>query len=319
MERGELPDDKKMAQKVVSEAINFEIVDGLLHFIEKGGKHKRVVVPEHLQKMILSEYHGGVYAGHFSGGKLFGAISRSWWWPGMYKDVIAYCRNCPDCAVVSGNGRKQVPPLHPIPVQRPFQIFGVDIMELPVTNRGNRYVIVFQDFFTKWPLVFPAPDQKAHRIARLVADEILPMFGVPESLLSDRGANLLANVMKDVCELLGITKLNTTAYHPQCNGMVERMNRTLKTMLRKHAVKFGPQWDNYLSGVLWAYRNTPHETTKEKPSFLMFGLDLRSPTEAALLEPDVIHPTDIQDYRQELILSLSSARELAEASIRKQQ
>ena len=95
---------------------------------------------------------------------------------------------------------------------------------------------MFQDFFTKWPLVFPAPDQKAHRIARLVADEILPMFGVPGSLLSDRGANLLANVMKDVCELLGITKLNTTAYHPQCNGMVERM---LKTMLRKHAVKFG--------------------------------------------------------------------------------
>ena len=60
------------------------------------------------------------------------------------------------------------------------------------------------------------------------------MFGVPESLLSDRGANLLANVMKEVCELLGITKLNTTAYQTQCNGMVERMNRTLKAMLRKH-------------------------------------------------------------------------------------
>ena len=59
------------------------------------------------------------------------------------------------------------------------------------------------------------------------------MFGVPESLLSDRGTNPLANVMMDVCSLLGITKLNTTAYHPQCNGMVERMNRTLKAMLRK--------------------------------------------------------------------------------------
>ena len=80
--------------------------------------------------------------------------------------------------------------------------------------------------------------------------------------------------MMDVCSLLGITKLNTTAYHPQCNGMVERMNRTLKAILCKHAVKFGPQWDRYLPGVLWAYRNAPHE---------MFGLDLRSPTEAALL------------------------------------
>ena len=69
------------------------------------------------------------------------------------------------------------------------------------------------------------------------------MCGVPESLLSDCGTNLLANMMMDVCYLLVITKLNTTAYHPQCNGMVQWMNRTMKAMLRKHAVKFGPQWD----------------------------------------------------------------------------
>ena len=161
---------------------------------------------------------------------------------------------------------------------------------------------------TKWPLVFPVPDQKATRIVQLVAEEVVPMFGVPEALLSDRGTNLLANVIMDVCSLLGITKLNTTAYHPQCNGMVERMNRILKAMLRKHAVKFGPQWDKFLPGVLWAYRNTPHEATKEKPSFLMFGLDLRTPTEAALLPASPLEPTDVEDYREELILSLSSAR-----------
>ena len=219
--------------------------------------------------------------------------------PGV--DVVAsdfhleFCKNCPDCAVVSGTGRKHVPPLHPISVQRPFQMFGVDIMELPITEKGSRYVIVFQDFSTKWPLVFPAPDQKAIRIAGLVAEEVhvVPIFGVPESLLSDCGTNLLANVMMDVCSLLGITKLNSTAYHPQCNGMVERMNRTLKAMLRKHAVKFGPQWDKYLPGVLWAYRIALHETTKEKPSFLMFGLDLRSPTEAALLPTDPLEPSDV--------------------------
>ena len=93
--------------------------------------------------------------------------------------------------------------------------------------------------------------------------------------------------------------------------MVERMNRTLKTMLRKHAVKFGTQWDKFLPGVLWAYRITPHETTKEKQSFLMFGVDLRSPTEAALVPPESLEPCDVRDYREELNLSLSSARELA--------
>ena len=229
LEGGELPSQSKEAQKVVSQSLHFVILDSILYFVDqKAGGRKRVAVPRHLREGILSQSHGGKYAGHFSGAKLYRAISRSWWWPALYKDAVEYCRNCPDCAVVAGSGRKQIPPLHPIPVQRPFQIFGVDIME---TERGNCYVIVFQDILTKWPLVFPAPDQKAIRIARLVTEEILPMFGVPESLLSDRGANLLANVMMEVCALLGIDKLNTTAYHPQCNGLVERMNRTLKAML----------------------------------------------------------------------------------------
>ena len=97
------------------------------------------------------------------------------------------------------------------------------------------------------------------------------------------------------------------------------MNRSLKSMLRKHVAKFGGQWDCFLPGVLWAYRNTPHESTKEKPSFLLFGIDLRSPTEAALLPPDTVSPCDLSDYREELMLSLSSARELAVSSIREAQ
>ena len=315
LEREELPKDARKAEKLMSQSRDFVLLNGVLHFVEKGGGRRRIAVPSQMRQSILQKYHGGVYSGHFASSKLFGAISRCWW-PGMYKDVVEFCRSCPDCAVVSGGGRKQIPPLQPIPVQRPFQIFGVDVMELPTTMSGNRYVIVFQDFLTKWPLVFPAPYQKAIRIARLLAEEILPMFGVPEFLLSDRGTNLLANVMKDVCELLGIEKLNTTAYHPQCNGMVERFNRTLKAMLRKHAVKFGPQWDQYLPGVLWAYRNTPHEATKEKPSFLMFGVDLRSPTEAALVPTETVTGCDVADYKEELILSLSSAWDLAVTNIK---
>ena len=136
--------------------------------------------------------------------------------------------------------------------------------------------------------------------------------------MSDRGTNLLANVMMHICSLLGTTKLDTTAYHPQCNGMVECMNCTLKAMLHKHAVKFGPLWDKFIPGVLWAYHNAPHETTKKKPSFPMFVLDFRSPTEAALLPADPLEPSGISDYREEFIVSLSSARKHAAASIHKQ-
>lgn len=127
------------------------------------------------------------------------------------------------------------------------------------------------------------------------------MFGVPEALLC------------------GPRVLNTTAYHPECDSMVERFNRTLKAMLRKRAAQFGNQWDRYLPGLLWAYRNTPHDTTGEKPSFLLFGWDCRSPTEATLLLVCHTVPATVEDYSEELVLTLSSARETALESIRKAQ
>ena len=119
--------------------------------------------------------------------------------------------------------------------------------------------------------------------------------------------------------MLGIRKLNTTAYHPQCNGLVERYNRTLKAMLRKHVARFGNHRDQFLYGVQWAYRNTPHNTTGEKPSFLLFGTDLRTPSEAALSPPSSLSPVGLEDYRENLVLSLSSAKELAAQSIRAEQ
>jgi len=192
-------------------------------------------------------------------------------------------------------------------------------MDLPRTEAGNKHVVVFQDFLLKWPLVFPVPDQNGIWLVRLLVNEVIPMFGVPEALLSDRGANLLSHVIKDVCELLGIHKLNTTAYHPQCNGMVERFNRNLKAILRKHAARFKAQWDRYLPGVLWAYRNTPHEATGEKPSFLLLGHDCRTPTEACYLPDTSKQVGSVEEYREELMLSLTSARDLAAQSIQKAQ
>ena len=197
--------------------------------------------------------------------------------------TLEYAESCPQCAIVKGTGHKNKPPLHPILTERPFQIVGVDIMELPVTTRGNKYVVVFQDLFTKWPMVYPTSNQKAETIACLLVEQIVPFFGVPEALLSDRGTNLLSHLMKDICRVLGRKKLNITAHHPECDGAIERFNRTLKTMLRKQAARHGAQWDQYIHGVVWAYRNTPHSSTKEKPSYLLFRMDCRSPTEAALL------------------------------------
>ena len=83
----------------------------------------------------------------------------------MFTDITEFCISCPQCCIATGTERTLKPPLHPIPVDRLFQIVGVNIMELPKTSCGNNYVVVFQDFLSKFPLVFPVPDQKTKRLA----------------------------------------------------------------------------------------------------------------------------------------------------------
>ena len=145
------------------------------------------------------------------------------------------------------------------------------------------------------------------------------MFGVPKALLSDRGTNLMSTLMHNICKKLGIHKLNTTAYHPECDGMVEWFNCTLKTALQKHSATYEPQWDKYLSGILFSYWNIPHDSTGKKLFYLLFGMDCRTPTKAAFLQPASLQPGDTQDYREEPSLSLSFARDLASKAVQKAQ
>uniref|UniRef100_A0A1X7UR29 Integrase catalytic domain-containing protein n=1 Tax=Amphimedon queenslandica TaxID=400682 RepID=A0A1X7UR29_AMPQE len=211
------------------------------------------------------------------------------------------------------------PPLMPIPVGGPFYRVGVDIMELPLTIHGNKYVIVFVDYLTKWVEAFPAADQTSETIATLLVNEIICRHGVPDQLLSDRGTNLLSGLMKDVYALTGIEKINTTASHPQTDGLVENMNRTLRAMIAKYSSLHGDNWDEYLPKLLFAYRTKYHESTKESPFFLLYGRDARVPGDETLSQRRSPYMVDVDDYKSELMISLTEAWDIARSSISKAQ
>ena len=101
-------------------------------------------------------------------------------------------------------------------------------------------MVIFMDYLTKWPEAFPTQDQRAETIAGLFVEHIVCRHGIPEQLLSDRGTNLLSSVVQGVCKLLGVDKLNTSGYHPQTDGLVEKFNSTIISMVAKSAEK-GPQ------------------------------------------------------------------------------
>ena len=155
------------------------------------------------------------------------------------RTLRSVCRACLTCAI-RRPGLAVKPELTPIPVDGPFDRMGVDVIQFSKSAYGNRYTIVFMDYFTKWPEVFPASDQTTATIARLLAEEIIPHNSVPRELLSDRG---LSKVICELYEILGIHKLNTSTYHPQTDGMVERFNKTLTDMLAKTKDRGRQDWD----------------------------------------------------------------------------
>ena len=113
-------------------------------------------------------------------------------------------------------------------------------------------------------------------------ENIVTRHGVPNELLSDRGANFLSGLMQEVYSLLGIRKASTTAYHPRTDGLVERFNRTLIAMLSKTVTADGRDRDDRIPFVLFAYHASPQQSTGESPFFLLYGRDPVLPTEAVL-------------------------------------
>ncbi len=125
--------------------------------------------------------------------------------------------------------------------------------------------------------------------------------------LSDRGVNFLSEFVSEVCQLTGMKKINTTAYHPQTDGMVEKYNSNLLGMNSKHAAQYGSECDRYLCYLLLAYRVKPHESMGESPFFLLHGRDARLPTETALTTPRTPYQVDTDDYTTKLMDGLSTA------------
>ena len=176
-----LPNDEVQAKYLVKMADRFAVVYSVLYYVDPKRSHsKQAVILNHLRTGFMELFHCGPFAGHFSGQRTYSAMYSKFWWDGMFTDVQRFCKNWPPCTTVPGGPKVGQPPLQPIPVQKPFQLVGVDVVDLPKTDLGNKHVLVFQDVLSKWPKVFPIPGQKGIRIVDILVKEIVPLFGVPK-------------------------------------------------------------------------------------------------------------------------------------------
>ena len=101
---------------------------------------------------------------------------------------------------------------------------AVDVLKVLISTNGNRYLLVAQDYFSKWPFAMMMPDQTAERIVRILRDKVFTLVGLPKKLHSDQDRNFESRILADLCKAFGVKKSHTTPYHPMGDGLVERMN-----------------------------------------------------------------------------------------------
>jgi transposase InsO family protein len=246
----------------------------------------QVVMPLSERRFLLEQAHDAKTGGHLGVTKTLNKIRQNYYWPGLQSDVRSYVGGCDICA------RRKVPtktkraPMQPLQVGYPMERLATDILgEFPVTEKGNRYILVVADYFTKWTEAFPMPNMEAQTVAKLITEEVICRFGTPGCIHSDQGRQYESLLFSEVCKHLQIRKTRTTPYHPQSDGMVERFNKTLATMLSSYVAENQKDWDDCIPYVMMAYRSSQHESTGYTPNMLMMGREASTPLDIAFEMP----------------------------------
>eukprot|EP01129_Flabellula_baltica_P005312 TRINITY_DN1914_c0_g1_i1.p1 TRINITY_DN1914_c0_g1~~TRINITY_DN1914_c0_g1_i1.p1 ORF type:complete len:1797 (-),score=243.90 TRINITY_DN1914_c0_g1_i1:39-5429(-) len=294
----------KMISSLESELTNNERTSGLIKsdgilyslWTPKNGRGKVFVRPylpaTHRTKAFKLFHENAWMGGHLAADRTYDKMRRRVWWPNMYKDVTLWCKACYTCQIFNST-KLNSGPMTAIDAIEKMDLIACDIAgPLNETERGNRYIVVFSDYVSKFAWAYPVKNITAEIIAELFIHNIVLIFGAPKKFLSDQGAQFASDVVNAIFVLLDVTHVRTTAYRPQADGQVERFNRTLKSMLKKYALE-GNDWDGYIDYVVCAYNTGLHSATQETPYFLMFGSEYNTPLDMIFKKsltslPDVI-------------------------------
>ena len=202
-------------------------------------------------------------------------------WPGVGRDIINFCRACPVCQKCDKRkGRQALMVERPV-MSEPFEVIGIDLVgPIKAGKGGCTHLLTAICMATRWPEAIPLKSITARAVATGLLD-IFSRVGIPRQLLSDQGTQFTGAVLKQVCEGLHIDLIKTTPYHPEGNGVVERMHGPLCAMLKK-AVREGHDWVSQVPFALFALRAAPNRDTDFSPFELVYGRRVRTPL-------DVIH------------------------------
>ena len=263
---------------------SLEVREGILYkrFLKRDGTgdHTQLLVPSTLKEQILHQAHDSLLSGHLGCKKTRHKILQKFYWYALKEDVNLHVLKCDICQADKKPLKTPRASLGSLAAGAPGDCLATDYLgPFPVTPRGNRYILLLTDHFSKYVEIIPVPDMTAEVCASRILNEYIARWGCPLSIHSDQGRTYESKIFKELCRMLEIRKTRTSVRNPKGNGQSERFNRTLLRMIRAYLCDEQGEWDLHLGCLAGAYRATPHEATKMTPNLLTMGREVRLPAE----------------------------------------
>ena len=236
-----------------------------------------IVMPQLYQHEILYRAHDE--SGHQGVGKVLARIQERHTWPGIKRDVVNHIKHCLTCQQTKHPAGSPCYPLQSINSSNFNDLVQFDHLKLCKTTSGNNGLLVIIDHFTKFAEAIPCAHDEydAQTTAKIILNKWFARHGTPARMQSDNATNFTAEIAQELMKASQVTKVTSTPAHPRGNGLVERQNRTLLTLLRVYTSRRMLDWDEHIDGVLGAYNSTRHATTGFSPYMLQHGAEKSIP------------------------------------------
>ena len=292
--------------------------NGLIRIKRRGAQGKDyapALVPKDWQQVSLLKLH-----------KLFGhkgltdCLIRAQaliWFPNMLpiaQDAISSCLDCQKC------NRKPQPQKHTLVSPQtgyPWQGIAVDYVGPINTSNPHKYILTCRDRFTRYLEAFPVREADAKTVIKILTTQIIPRYGVPASIKSDRGTPFMAGVTHEVARTLGIAMEPTPAYNPKSNP-VERDHQDLMKIIKKLSYEQPSKWTDHLPHALYVIRTSVNRMTGASPYQLLFGREAVSDLDLMFGDPNDNPNMKPADYAAWLKRSIAKAHEYARTNMAKE-
>jgi transposase InsO family protein len=237
----------------------------------------RLVVPEagNLRTKIIREIHSRLTGGHPGRNKTRRMVTSRYWWPGVGVWSDRFVANC-DCAAAKAPRHKTPGLLHPLPIpHRSWRHLVVDFNKMPLDRSGMDNCFVMIDRLSKTSWTTPCKSTAtAKDAARMYYEGPYRIFGLPESVVSDRGGQFVSDLMDEMSLILGVRWKLSSPGHSQTAGQVENLNQWINQRLRIYANHYQDNWSKFIPALDFVQNGTPHDSTGLEPHEVTMGFPM---------------------------------------------